>query len=189
MTGVAGEILEPTTVSRGQQSGRAVIGEFEVHGGAVIVTSGGIGGNHDLVRKVWPADRLGPPPKNMLAGVPHHVDGRMVAHRARGGRRRHQRRPHVALCRRSQELESGLAEPRHPHPRRAVLSMVRRQGRTHGGAVLPELRFARHAETHPLHRPRLFLVRAQQDGSPPRSGCSPAPSRISTSPARTGGRC
>ena len=78
VTGVAGEILEPTSVSRGQQSGRAVIGEFEMHGGAIIVTSGGIGGNHDLVREVWPVDRLGPPPKNMLAGVPHHVDGRMV---------------------------------------------------------------------------------------------------------------
>jgi predicted oxidoreductase len=79
VTGVAGEILELSTVGRGEQSGRAVIGEFEVHGGAIIVTSGGIGGNHDLVREVWPVDRLGPPPKRMLAGVPHHVDGRMVA--------------------------------------------------------------------------------------------------------------
>jgi predicted oxidoreductase len=78
VTGVAGEILEPSTVSRGQQSGRAVIGDFEVSAGAVIVTSGGIGGNHELVRKVWPVERLGPPPKRMLAGVPHHVDGRMV---------------------------------------------------------------------------------------------------------------
>jgi predicted oxidoreductase len=78
VTGVAGEILELTTVGRGEHSGRAVIGEFEVHAGAVIVTSGGIGGNHDLVRKAWPVDRLGPPPKRMLAGVPHHVDGRMV---------------------------------------------------------------------------------------------------------------
>ena len=79
VSGVSGEILEPSTVGRGEQSGRAVIGEFEVKAGAVIVTSGGIGGNHDLVRKVWPVDRLGPPPKKMLAGVPHHVDGRMVA--------------------------------------------------------------------------------------------------------------
>lgn len=79
VTGVSGEILEPSTVGRGQQSGRAVIGDFEVKAGAVIVTSGGIGGNHDLVRKAWPVERLGPPPKTMLAGVPHHVDGRMVA--------------------------------------------------------------------------------------------------------------
>lgn len=79
VAGVAGEILEPSTAKRGEQSGRAVIGEFEVKAGAVIVTSGGIGGNHDLVRKAWPVERLGPPPKTMLAGVPHHVDGRMVA--------------------------------------------------------------------------------------------------------------
>lgn len=79
ITGVAGEILEPSTVGRGQQSSRAVAGDFELSAGAVIVTSGGIGGNHDLVRKVWPTERLGPAPKRMVAGVPHHVDGRMVA--------------------------------------------------------------------------------------------------------------
>ncbi|MDH4987638.1 FAD-binding dehydrogenase [Aminobacter anthyllidis] len=79
VTGVSGEILEPSTVERGQQSGRKVTGDFEFHAGAVIVTSGGIGGNHDLVRKAWPVARLGPAPKKMVAGVPHHVDGRMVA--------------------------------------------------------------------------------------------------------------
>jgi predicted oxidoreductase len=79
VTGVSGEILEPSTVERGQQSGRGVTGDFEFRAAAVIVTSGGIGGNFDLVRKSWPVDRLGPAPKNMVAGVPHHVDGRMVA--------------------------------------------------------------------------------------------------------------
>ncbi|MBT1157644.1 FAD-binding dehydrogenase [Aminobacter anthyllidis] len=79
VTGVSGEILEPSTVERGQQSGRKVTGDFEFHAGAVIVTSGGIGGNHELVRKAWPVARLGPAPKKMVAGVPHHVDGRMVA--------------------------------------------------------------------------------------------------------------
>ena len=79
VTGVSGEILDLSTVGRGERSSRNVIGDFEVYAGAVIVTSGGIGGNHDLVRKAWPVDRLGPPPKRMLAGVPHHVDGRMVA--------------------------------------------------------------------------------------------------------------
>lgn len=79
ITGVAGEILEPSTVERGQQSGRGVIGDFEYKAAKVIVASGGIGGNHDLVRKAWPKDRLGPAPKSMVAGVPHHVDGRMVA--------------------------------------------------------------------------------------------------------------
>lgn len=76
--GVAGEVLEPSAVQRGQKSGREVVGDFELRAGAVIVASGGIGGNFDLVRKNWPADRLGPAPKNMVAGVPHHVDGRMI---------------------------------------------------------------------------------------------------------------
>ncbi len=79
VTGVAGEVLEPSVVKRGEQSGRGVAGTFEFGGGAVIVTSGGIGGNHELVRRNWPVDRLGPAPKRMVAGVPHHVDGRMVA--------------------------------------------------------------------------------------------------------------
>ncbi|MGX5839241.1 FAD-binding dehydrogenase [Mesorhizobium sp. ArgA1] len=79
VTGVAGEILEASSVERGKQSNRTVVGDFELSAGAVIVTSGGIGGNHELVRKVWPVERLGPAPKRMVAGVPHHVDGRMVA--------------------------------------------------------------------------------------------------------------
>lgn len=78
ITGVAGEILEPSSVARGQQSSREIVGDFEFRAGAVIVASGGIGGNLELVRKNWPRDRLGPPPKNMVAGVPHYVDGRMV---------------------------------------------------------------------------------------------------------------
>ncbi|MET3794764.1 FAD-binding dehydrogenase [Aquamicrobium terrae] len=79
ITGVAGEVLEPADVARGQQSGRNVVGEFEFAAANVIVTSGGIGGNHDLVREMWPTDRLGLAPKSMVAGVPHHVDGRMLA--------------------------------------------------------------------------------------------------------------
>ena len=43
----------------------------------MIVASGGIGGNHDLVRQNWPK-RLGEPPKHMISGVPEHVDGRMI---------------------------------------------------------------------------------------------------------------
>ncbi len=78
ISGVSGEILEPSTVERGQRSGRAVVGDFAFNAPMVIVTSGGIGGNHDQVRKQWPVDRLGPPPKDMVAGVPHHVDGRMI---------------------------------------------------------------------------------------------------------------
>jgi uncharacterized protein len=44
----------------------------------VLVASGGIGGNHDLVRQNWPRNRLGEPPATMVSGVPAHVDGRML---------------------------------------------------------------------------------------------------------------
>jgi predicted oxidoreductase len=77
VVGVRGAVLEPSDVERGKPSSRTTIGEFEVSAQAVLVTSGGIGGNHDLVRKVWPA-RLGEPPRRMVAGVPAHVDGRML---------------------------------------------------------------------------------------------------------------
>ncbi len=76
--GVRGSILAPSPVRRGQPSSRAEVGEFELRAQAVVVTSGGIGGNHDLVRKYWPG-RMGEPPRHMLSGVPEHVDGRMLA--------------------------------------------------------------------------------------------------------------
>lgn len=75
VAGVHGEILEPTTVARGQTSSRVVVDNFELHSAAVMITSGGIGGNHALVRKNWPVERLGPAPDFMVAGVPMHVDG------------------------------------------------------------------------------------------------------------------
>ncbi|WP_431677870.1 FAD-binding dehydrogenase [Kitasatospora sp. KL5] len=74
---VSGEILAPSTVQRGESSSREVTGSFELRAQAVIVASGGIGGNHELVRKAWPA-RLGTPPERMLSGVPAHVDGLML---------------------------------------------------------------------------------------------------------------
>jgi predicted oxidoreductase len=75
--GVAGQVLEASPVLRGQESGRAALAPFELRAQAVIVTSGGIGGNHELVRRNWP-ERLGRPPEHMISGVPHHVDGRMI---------------------------------------------------------------------------------------------------------------
>jgi predicted oxidoreductase len=78
VTGVAGDILEPSGVERGAPSSRRVMEPFEFRAQAVIVASGGIGGNHDLVRQNWPA-QLGEPPREMLSGVPEHVDGRMLA--------------------------------------------------------------------------------------------------------------
>jgi predicted oxidoreductase len=75
--GVSGAVLEATTVARGQSSSRNVVGDFALRAQAVIVASGGIGGNHDLVRQNWPK-RLGAAPKTMISGVPEHVDGRMI---------------------------------------------------------------------------------------------------------------
>jgi predicted oxidoreductase len=77
VTGVRGAVLEPTSAARGVASSRTVTGEFEFRAQAVIVASGGIGGNHDLVRKNWPA-RMGRVPEQLLSGVPEHVDGRMI---------------------------------------------------------------------------------------------------------------
>ena len=77
VTGVVGSVLADSVVERGCASSRDVVSDFSFSAGAVVVTSGGIGGNLELVRKNWPA-RLGKPPRRMLAGVPEHVDGRML---------------------------------------------------------------------------------------------------------------
>lgn len=82
--GVHGEVLEPSSVERGVPSSRVVVGDFTLHAQAVIVTSGGIGGNHELVRRNWP-QRMGPAPQRMLSGVPDHVDGRMLEVAATSG--------------------------------------------------------------------------------------------------------
>ena len=74
---VSGEVLEPSSVNRAEPSSRTVVGDFSLSAQAVIITSGGIGGNHDLVRKNWP-ERMGTPPKFMLSGVPDFVDGHMM---------------------------------------------------------------------------------------------------------------
>ncbi|MCW2635715.1 MAG: putative binding dehydrogenase [Blastococcus sp.] len=76
VTGVRGSVLEPSGVARGAASSRTEVAHFEISAQAVVVTSGGIGGNHDLVRRNWPA-RLGPAPQRLLSGVPAHVDGLM----------------------------------------------------------------------------------------------------------------
>ncbi|MFV8173009.1 FAD-binding dehydrogenase [Mycolicibacterium peregrinum] len=77
VVGVRGAVLEPSDAPRGAASSRNTVGEFEFRASAVIVASGGIGGNHDLVRKNWPA-RMGRVPEQLLSGVPAHVDGRMI---------------------------------------------------------------------------------------------------------------
>jgi predicted oxidoreductase len=76
--GVRGTVLEPTDAKRGVASSRTAVEAFEHRAPAVIVTSGGIGHNHDVVRRNWPVARLGPAPRHMISGVPAYVDGRML---------------------------------------------------------------------------------------------------------------
>ncbi|MBV8567581.1 MAG: FAD-binding dehydrogenase [Methylobacteriaceae bacterium] len=82
--GVQGSILEPSQVERGRPSSRVAAGTFELKAHAVIVASGGIGANSELVRQYWP-ERLGAAPKRLICGVPDHVDGRMLAIAERAG--------------------------------------------------------------------------------------------------------
>lgn len=77
ISGLSGEILAESQAKRGEKSNRDVIDYFQYKAKAILVSSGGIGGNLDLVRDNWP-ERLGPPPKEMISGVPDHVDGRML---------------------------------------------------------------------------------------------------------------
>ena len=77
LAGVAGTVFEASSAWRGQPSSRTPAGEFDLSAQAVIVTSGGIGADHELVREAWPST-LGRPPERMFSGVPDHVDGPML---------------------------------------------------------------------------------------------------------------
>lgn len=77
VVGVQGSVLEPSSAERGTPSSRQVVGDFEFRASAVVISSGGIGANFELVRKNWPK-RLGKPPERLICGVPDHVDGRML---------------------------------------------------------------------------------------------------------------
>ena len=76
--GISGQTLADDNAPIGASTNRTVTGDFEFRAGAVIVTSGGIGGNFEMVRANWPRARLGEPPASMVSGVPDHVDGSMI---------------------------------------------------------------------------------------------------------------
>lgn len=77
VTGVSGTVLAADAAPRGAPSSREAVGDFTLRAGAVVLATGGIGGDHDLVRRYWP-ERLGRPPRAMITGVPAYVDGRML---------------------------------------------------------------------------------------------------------------
>ena len=78
VSGVRGSVLAADAAGRGRPTSREAVGDFELSAQAVVVSSGGIGGNHELVRANWPS-RLGTAPERMITGVPAYVDGRMLA--------------------------------------------------------------------------------------------------------------
>ncbi|MGB5192782.1 MAG: FAD-binding dehydrogenase [Polyangiales bacterium] len=58
----------------GTNSGKA----FEARGDAIVIAAGGIAGNHDKVREIWPRDQWGDPPEPMLNGSIPEADGRLL---------------------------------------------------------------------------------------------------------------
>jgi uncharacterized protein len=61
-------------------------GGYEVRASrAVVIAAGGIGGNPDLVRSVWPTAELGSPPRRLLMGSHPYADGALHAEVERVG--------------------------------------------------------------------------------------------------------
>ena len=161
VVGVRGAVLEPTTAARGVASSRNTVGEFEFRASAVIVASGGIGGNHDLVRQNWP-EADGPGARTAAqrgARARRRPDDRH--HRIRG-RSRHQQRPDVALHRGHHQLRPDLAAARHPDPARPVVAVAGRHRQAAAVSVVSRLRHARHAGIHRADRTGLHLVHPQR---------------------------
>ena len=77
VTGVRGDVLARDDARRGASTSREIVGDFAITAESVIVASGGIGGDHAKVRRLWPEERLGKAPEVMVSGVPDYVDGAM----------------------------------------------------------------------------------------------------------------
>lgn len=75
--GVEGDVLENDNKERGEATNRKVVSQFRYKASHIVIASGGIGANHELVRKNWP-ERLGKAPEKMVCGVPAYVDGKMI---------------------------------------------------------------------------------------------------------------
>lgn len=75
--GISGNILEPSDVNRGEPSSRKIIDTFTYDVDNLVISTGGIGANQDMIKKNWPK-RLGTPPNYMIQGVPDSTDGKMI---------------------------------------------------------------------------------------------------------------
>ncbi len=80
IAGVTGDVLSPDDAPRGAETNSDVTGSFDIRADQVIVTSGGMGGNFDMVRRHWDASKSGPLPEKLVSGVPRHVDGLLLDH-------------------------------------------------------------------------------------------------------------
>lgn len=76
--GIRGSILEEDNAARGEKTNRNIVDSFELRAPNVVIASGGIGANWEMVRQNWP-ERLGKPPEKMVCGVPDYVDGSMIS--------------------------------------------------------------------------------------------------------------
>ena len=183
-----GTVLAPSAVKRGEASDREPAGEFALSAQAVIVTTGGIGGNHELVREKWP-QRLGAPPAQMLSGVPAHVDGRMLAIARDAG-------ANEINGDRMWHYVEGIRnwDPIWPmHAIRIIPGPSAMWFDAHGerlpGPLYPgfdTLGTLRHIQGD---RPRPHVVRADRRRSSRRSSRSRAPSRTPTRPPRASAPC
>lgn len=77
ITSIEGNILKPSETERGEPSNREIIDQFKLDTPYLIITTGGIGANHELIKKNWPR-RLGKAPETMIQGVPDSTDGKML---------------------------------------------------------------------------------------------------------------
>ena len=156
---LSGEVLEGCELPRGVRSPDAVVGEFSLSAPAVVVASGGIGGNFDLVRQNWPAG-WGDPPRDLVAGVPDYVDGAAAAGHRAGRGAGDQPGPDVALPGGDQEPLPDLEPPRHPDPAGPVVAVAGRPRQPLPGAPVPRLRRPGGAAPGHRERVRVLLVRA-----------------------------
>ena len=93
-----------------------MVGDFGLRAQAVVVASGGIGGNHDLVRQQLAASGSARPPKHMVSGVPGARRRAHDRHRRAAGARLINRDRMWHYVEGHAELEADLARARHPHP-------------------------------------------------------------------------
>ena len=139
VTGVRGSLLEPSEIRRGEKSSRRTVGEFSYYAQAVIVASGGIGANLELVRSNWPK-RLGQPPSSSTvrrAGACRWPD---AGDHAAGRGQRYQLRPDVALYGRSDELGPDLEGSWDSHTSGTLIALVRRNGKAAACSIVPGIR-------------------------------------------------